>query len=376
MQKPQLINFIAKVMEDSGFRVYKNFKTSQTTVDIYAVLPTQMGDFSVVVTCKNYDKEWEVGIDILKEMEMVGKSLKVSKVAVVTSSTFSPQARNYASRKNIKLVDRDNLISLAKKYAEKNNINSSLNNNQNNNYNNDNNQEEYGSDLSYDEESDLGYNSYYEPYDDSLYNESESDNDLYYREYNGYDDYTEPYDDSYYENLAISNYNPDNHVKNASYSYSNNNNYGRANLYKSEIPKNEKKSRFSLNRKSERTNSVSDVPKVNKENKNNSSFARLAKSGTNKIYEKSSSFNFNKFLSNPIVLIIVVVLVSYLIAYALNFIGGFSSGMIGLVEMIFSLILSYGLVSYVDKDGTTVLIKGTSVFFISLVVLIVLIIFI
>ena len=38
LEKPQLINFIAKVMEDSGFRVYKNFKTSQRVIDIYAVL--------------------------------------------------------------------------------------------------------------------------------------------------------------------------------------------------------------------------------------------------------------------------------------------------------------------------------------------------
>ena len=118
MEKPQLINFIAKVLEDSGFKVYKNFKTSQRVIDIYAVLPTTIGDFGVVMACNNYDKEFEVGIDLLREMEDAAESLKASKVAVVTSAYFNNQATNYALRKNIKLVDRDNLTELAKKYQD------------------------------------------------------------------------------------------------------------------------------------------------------------------------------------------------------------------------------------------------------------------
>ena len=119
MEKPQLINFIAKVMEDSGFKVYKNFKTSQKVVDIYAILPTTIGDFGVVVACKNYDKDFQIGVDVLKEMEEVQDSLKASKVTIVSSSYFSEQAKNYALRKNIKLVDRDDLLELAKRYQDK-----------------------------------------------------------------------------------------------------------------------------------------------------------------------------------------------------------------------------------------------------------------
>ena len=118
LEKPQLINFIAKVLEGSGFKVYKNFKTSQRVIDIYAVLPTTMGDFGVVMACNNYDKEFEVGIDLLKEMEDAAKSLKASKVAVVSSAYFDNQATNYALRKNIKLVDRDKLTELAKTYQD------------------------------------------------------------------------------------------------------------------------------------------------------------------------------------------------------------------------------------------------------------------
>ena len=83
MEKPQLINFIAKVMEDSGFKVYKNFKTSQRVIDIYAILPTTIGDFGVVVACKNYDKNFEVGVDVLREMESVAESLKASPIKLL-----------------------------------------------------------------------------------------------------------------------------------------------------------------------------------------------------------------------------------------------------------------------------------------------------
>ena len=79
-------------MEDSGFKVYKNFKTSQKVIDIYAILPTTLGDFGVVVACKNYDKDFEIGVDVLREMEEVQQSIKASKVTIVSSSYFSEQA--------------------------------------------------------------------------------------------------------------------------------------------------------------------------------------------------------------------------------------------------------------------------------------------
>ena len=118
LEKPQLINFIAKVLEDSGFKVYKNFKTSSNVIDIYAILPTTLGDFGVVVGCKNYDKTFEVGVEVLRKMEELQRSVNASKVTVVSSAYFSTQARNYALKKNIKLVDRDALTELARKYQD------------------------------------------------------------------------------------------------------------------------------------------------------------------------------------------------------------------------------------------------------------------
>jgi hypothetical protein len=119
LEKNRLVQFIGKVMEESGFKVYKDFKTSRHVIDIYGVLSTVVGDMGVVVAVKNYDEEWEVGLDVLKEMEMIGKTLKASKIVVVTSSYFTNSAINYGGRRNIKLIDKDGLVSIAKKFSKK-----------------------------------------------------------------------------------------------------------------------------------------------------------------------------------------------------------------------------------------------------------------
>ncbi|HOQ20611.1 MAG: restriction endonuclease [Methanothermobacter sp.] len=119
LKREKLVNFMAKIMEESGFKVYKNFKTSKYVVDIYGIIPTAIGDMSVVVACKNYDKKWKVGLDVLKEMEMVAKNLKASKIVIVTTSDYTKQALNYAAKKNIKLIDRAGIISLAEKFSKR-----------------------------------------------------------------------------------------------------------------------------------------------------------------------------------------------------------------------------------------------------------------
>ncbi|HHW05673.1 MAG TPA: restriction endonuclease [Methanothermobacter sp.] len=119
LKKEKLVNFMARIMEESGFKVYKDFRTSKYLVDIYGTLPTAIGDISVVVACKNYDEKWKVGLDVLKEMEMVAKNLKASKIVIVTTSDYTKQAINYAARKNIKLIDRQGIISLAENFSKR-----------------------------------------------------------------------------------------------------------------------------------------------------------------------------------------------------------------------------------------------------------------
>ena len=304
MEKPQLINFIAKVMEDSGFKVYKNFKTSQKVIDIYAILPTTIGDFGVVVACKNYDKDFRIGVDVLKEMEEVQESLKASKTTIVSSSYFSEQAKNYALRKNIKLVDRDNLLEIAKRYQDRTSQ-TTLDNT---------------------------------PYDGGASQYIEE-------EYPEYPEYT--YDASDLAYLQRREQNP--------VVYQNT-------LYR-QIDEQQ----------------PSGLSSILNRGRSRRSPGSLTSSTTTTLYNYQSRRNsfgrnslFYKLVQNPIVLIILVVVISYLLSFIAGNLLKMDAGISGLIEMLVALLLSYGLSLYTDRNRDFI-VKGTFVFFISLIILIILI---
>ncbi|WP_405306901.1 restriction endonuclease [Methanobrevibacter sp.] len=308
MEKPQLINFIAKVMEDSGFKVYKNFKTSQKVIDIYAILPTTIGDFGVVVACLNYDKEFQVGVDVLREMEEVQASLKASKVTIVTSSYFSEQAKNYAIRKNIKLVDRNNLLELAKKYQDRTNQ-TTLDN------------------TSYDG----GASAYIEEeYPEYNYDASDMEYIMQRR-----DAHPHVYKNTLYRQVD------EPQVR------------GLSSLLNR---RRHQQSTGSLSPYSQQTNLYNYDSRANNYG--------LSHFGTNSL--------FFRIISNPIGLILMVVVVSYLISFIAGNLLKMDSGITGLIEMFVALALAYGLSFYADRNADFI-VKGTFVFFISLIILIILI---
>ena len=297
MEKPQLINFVAKVMEDSGFKVYKNFKTSQKVIDIYAILPTTIGDFGVVVACKNYDKTFQIGVDVLKEMEDIQETIKASKVLIVSSSYFSEQARNYALRKNIKLVDRDGLLELAKKYQDRTNQ-TTLDNTP------------YDGGASYIEEEYPEYN----------YDASDMEYIMQRRDANP----------TVYKNTL---YRQIDEVQPR---------IGLGLLNKARLPSRDPYAQTNLYNYDARSSGILSNPLV------------------------------FKLIKNPIVLILLVVVFSYLISFIAGHLLGMDSGITGLIEMVVALLLSYGLSLYTDKN-TDFIVKGTFIFFISLIILILLI---
>ena len=77
-------------------------------------------------------------------------------------------------------------------------------------------------------------------------------------------------------------------------------------------------------------------------------------------------------IHNPIGMILIVVIISYLLALIGGNLLGMDAGITGLVELVVALALSYGLALYTERNSDFV-IKGTFVFFISLIILIILI---
>ena len=375
MEKPQLVNFIAKVLEDSGFKVYKNFKTSQQVVDIYAILQTSMGDFGLVVACKNYDKDWEVGIDVLKEMEVIGKKLRASKVAVVTSSGFSSQAKRYAEERKIKLIDRNNLVTLAKKYSNKNKETKSrldrgasrlTDIDSDSFYNRDVNRDYIDNTSNYnrDYDDDRSYNRLQGAYEG--YEEFSEDMEYYEDEVGGLElsHYSE-YDDDLYRAEFLNKTPRDNYSGPASTLFANR---------QQQAPKRRRAPSLSGNR---RVGSLSQ--RSNRPTNNHSFFSSSDNALSNfsghvpQKPRKPWGEIIKPILSNPIASVAVVVIISYLIGFILGKIVKVPTGYLGIAELLIALILSYGIVLYSDKEAD-VLVKGSIVFFISLVIIMILIV--
>ena len=375
VEKPQLVNFIAKVLEDSGFKVYKNFKTSQQVVDIYAILQTSMGDFGLVVACKNYDKDWEVGIDVLKEMEVIGKKLRASKVAVVTSSGFSSQAKRYAEERKIKLIDRNNLVTLAKKYSNKNKETKSrldrgasrlTDIDSDSFYNRDVNRDYIDNTSNYnrDYDDDRSYNRLQGAYEG--YEEFSEDMEYYEDEVGGLElsHYSE-YDDDLYRAEFLNKTPRDNYSGPASTLFANR---------QQQAPKRRRAPSLSGNR---RVGSLSQ--RSNRPTNNHSFFSSSDNALSNfsghvpQKPRKPWGEIIKPILSNPIASVAVVVIISYLIGFILGKIVKVPTGYLGIAELVIALILSYGIVLYSDKEAD-VLVKGSIVFFISLVIIMILIV--
>lgn len=394
MEKPQLVNFIAKVLEDSGFKVYKNFKTSQQVVDIYAILQTSMGDFGLVVACKNYDKDWEVGIDVLKEMEVIGKKLKASKVAVVTSSGFSSQAKRYAEERKIKLIDRNNLVTLAKRYSNKNKEPKARLNRRTDRVADIDSDSFYSRDVSRDyidnASNYAGQESYY---DDRSYNRLQNS-------YEGYEEFAE--DMEYYEDevggLELSHYDEyDDELYRAEFlnktprdNYSGPASTLFANRYQ-EAPKKSRRSFLSSRQSNALDSRNKDLGNRNLGSRNlggrgspnydnrhsfiSSSSNALGNYSSHLPEKPSKPFGeiIKPLLQNTIVMVAVTVIISHLIGLIFGKIAKVPTGYLGIGELILALLLSYGLVIYADKDAD-ILVKGTTVFFISLVIIMILIV--
>lgn len=394
MEKPQLVNFIAKVLEDSGFKVYKNFKTSQQVVDIYAILQTSMGDFGLVVACKNYDKDWEVGIDVLKEMEVIGKKLKASKVAVVTSSGFSSQAKRYAEERKIKLIDRNNLVTLAKRYSNKNKEPKARLDRRTDRVADIDSDSFYSRDVSRDYiDNASNYGSQDSYYDDRSYNRLQNS-------YEGYEEFAE--DMEYYEDevggLELSHYDEyDDELYRAEFlnktprdNYSGPASTLFANRYQ-EAPKKSRRSFLSSRQSNALDSRNKDLGNRNLGSRNlggrgspnydnrhsfiSSSSNALGNYSSHLPEKPSKPFGeiIKPLLQNTIVMVAVTVIISHLIGLFFGKIAKVPTGYLGIGELILALLLSYGLVIYADKDAD-ILVKGTTVFFISLVIIMILIV--
>ncbi|ADP77254.1 restriction endonuclease [Methanothermus fervidus DSM 2088] len=106
--REEVINFVSNILENSGFKIRKNLKVLGNRIDLYAQMSlSKLGKIKIIVLYR----DWKVGIDFIKEIEMIKRYLKISKVIIIASSGFTQQAIRYAKAKNISIIDEESILS-------------------------------------------------------------------------------------------------------------------------------------------------------------------------------------------------------------------------------------------------------------------------
>lgn len=348
MEKERLVGFIAKVLEESGFKTYTNFKAKSYLIDVYGVLPTLIGDFTLVVNCKNYDNEWKVGLDIIKETEMMGKTLKASKTLVLSTTQFTPSAVSYANLRNIDIINRDELTNLARQFSEmkKNGINPMNSIPFRGNEYTDNYEEpiEEG-ELEPELEKNEGMVTDYRHVNERHNTIEEEDSGVIV---------TDDYDTDEHNGVSSAFYGtPRNKVK-----------HDFTPSTKNKTPKNP----FTVGKKENKK-----LPKLGKNlhknkshshNKNKIRTSKSLKTPSEPFLPKFKVFT-KKLLSNIISQIITVMILVILISLLWTYLD-VNQAIIGIMKLLLCAVFSYSIVWYAKRDSDIVIMNGTIVFFVSL----------
>jgi hypothetical protein len=103
---------IALLLARFGWKVELTPATRDGGVDIFATTKDPTGlDVTWIVECKKYTPEKKIGVEVLRGLHGAKEFLRVSNAILVTTSTFTKDATEFASQLyDLKLVDRQKIL--------------------------------------------------------------------------------------------------------------------------------------------------------------------------------------------------------------------------------------------------------------------------
>lgn len=115
MESDEFEDVVASIFERNGFNVQVTQRSHDGGKDIIATY--DMGGIPCVlyIECKKYDKKRPVGVKIVREVFGTLTSDRVNKAIIVSTSSFSREAREFAGNQNsmIGLLDLNDLLRMA-----------------------------------------------------------------------------------------------------------------------------------------------------------------------------------------------------------------------------------------------------------------------
>ncbi len=107
---------VAEIFSKQGYNVVLTPATRDGGCDIIATHKVGQLSYMILIECKKYGLKNKVGVQLVRSLLGVQTDQKVNKAVIVTSSTFTRDARELAERQNtlIGLIDYNDLIRMMK----------------------------------------------------------------------------------------------------------------------------------------------------------------------------------------------------------------------------------------------------------------------
>lgn len=104
--------FVADIFESKGYVVQVTQATRDGGCDIIATKNDGLVPYMILIECKHYSQKHKVSVELVRSLYGVQNSKRANKSVLVTSSTFTSDAREFAESQNtlITLVDIDDLL--------------------------------------------------------------------------------------------------------------------------------------------------------------------------------------------------------------------------------------------------------------------------
>lgn len=112
---------VAEVFINLGYEVELTKQTRDGGRDVIATKCVDGLTYMIVIECKHYNPNRKVSVSLIRELSAVRNDNKANKALLVTSSSFTKDARKYADESNslIELIDFNKLIEMIKRAEEK-----------------------------------------------------------------------------------------------------------------------------------------------------------------------------------------------------------------------------------------------------------------
>jgi hypothetical protein len=110
----QFENLIETLIQKMGFVTKERMQSADGGIDIFATYPQPILEGNYIIQCKRYSKP--ISVSVVRDLYGVIHSRNANKGILITNSTYTKPAIEFAENKQLELIDGEKLVQLLAKY--------------------------------------------------------------------------------------------------------------------------------------------------------------------------------------------------------------------------------------------------------------------